>query len=424
MKKLITMSILSLFAVTLSAQEKTDTMYISFSQGTVVKYAVSEIESIWFVPQTTPETPAPGPEFPVADNSQVLNVANPAASVRTLLNKAGIECTDTLGRAVITDAEYAEIKAFADELVKGLTSQYDIYMKCYDWVRTNVSYAHGSYVDNNPYPVFVQRVAVCQGYANLLFIMLHSQGVPSMVVNGMLEPLGGHAWNYVNCDGMWYVSDPTNSRSFKISDMAGYAEGSNKWLPWSMDVVLFKEKECWFDFLDRRLNVCKVTSEASAFVVPYSVQGIRVTSFNPTSELPSTVRELYIGSNIDYFGENNSEGLKRFAPNVEYAYVDPSNTQFRSYCGAVYLAWAPVPVYIPAAMKRLELMPMEKMEKNTIYNQVGLEEIVIAEGTKLLEAWAVENCPNLKVAYIPESTEVDSNAFYGVHKDFKIVRTK
>ena len=424
MKKLITMSILSLFAATLSAQEKTDTMYISFSQGTVVKYAVSEIESIWFVPQTTPEAPAPGPEFPVADNSQVLNVANPAASVRTLLNKAGIECTDTLGRAVITDAEYAEIKAFADELVKGLTSQYDIYMKCYDWVRTNVSYAHGSYVDNNPYPVFVQRVAVCQGYANLLFIMLHSQGVPSMVVNGMLEPLGGHAWNYVNCDGMWYVSDPTNSRSFKISDMAGYAEGSNKWLPWSMDVVLFKEKECWFDFLDRRLNVCKVTSEASAFVVPYSVQGIRVTSFNPTSELPSTVRELYIGSNIDYFGENNSEGLKRFAPNVEYAYVDPSNTQFRSYCGAVYLAWAPVPVYIPAAMKRLELMPMEKMEKNTIYNQVGLEEIVIAEGTKLLEAWAVENCPNLKVAYIPESTEVDSNAFYGVHKDFKIVRTK
>ena len=417
MKKLITMSILSLFVATLSAQEKADTMYISLSQGKVVKYAVSEIQSMGFTPIVTPE-------FPVADNSQVLNIVNPAASVRTLLNKAGIECTDTLGRAVITDAEYAEIKAFADELVKGLTSQYDIYMKCYDWVRTNVSYAHGSYVDNNPYPVFVQRVAVCQGYANLLFIMLHSQGVPSMVVNGMLEPLGGHAWNYVNCDGMWYVSDPTNSRSFKISDMAGYAEGSNKWLPWSMDVVLFKEKECWFDFLDRRLNVCKVTSEASAFVVPYSVQGIRVTSFNPTDTLPSTVRELYIGSNIDYFGENNSEGLKRYAPNVEYAYVDPNNTQFRSYCGAVYLAWAPVPVYIPAAMKRLELMPMEKMEKNTIYNQVGLEEIVIVEGTKLLEAWAVENCPNLKVAYIPESTEVDPNAFYGVHKDFKIVRTK
>ena len=115
--------------------------------------------------------------------------------------------------------------------------------------------------------------------------------------------------------------------------------------------------------------------------------------------------------------------LKRFAPNVEYAHVDPKNTELRSYAGVVYLAWAPVPVYIPAAMKRLELMPMEKMEKNTIYNHNGVEEIVIAEGTTLLEAWAVENCPNLKVAYVPASTEVDSNAFYGVHKDFKIIRT-
>ena len=188
------MSILSLFVATLSAQEKADTMYISLSRGRVVKYAVDEIQSFGFEPVATPE-------FPAADNSQMLSIANPAMSVSTLLSKAGIECTDTLGRAVITDAEYAEIKAFADNLVKGLTSQYDIYVKCYDWVRNNVSYANGAYVDNNPYPVFIERSAVCQGYANLLFIMLHSQGVPSMVVNGMLEPLGGHAWNYVNCDG-------------------------------------------------------------------------------------------------------------------------------------------------------------------------------------------------------------------------------
>ena len=417
MKKLFTMSILSLLVATLSAQENADTIYISLPHGKVAKYAVDEILSMGFVPVATPE-------FPVADNSTALDVANPAKSVRTLLQKAGTACTDTLGRVTITDSEYATIKAFTDNLVSGLVDQYDIYIKCYDWVRTNVSYADGAYVDNSPYPVFIERKAVCQGYANLLFIMLHSQGVPAMVVNGMLEPLGGHAWNYVNCDGLWYVSDPTNSRSFKIADMAGYAEGNNKWLPWSMDVVLFKDNNCWYDFLDRRLNVCKVVSDESVFIVPYSVEGIKITSFNPTSELPANVRELYIGANIDYFGENNSEGLKRFAPNVEYAHVDPKNTEFRSYEGVVYQSWAPVPVYIPAAMKRLVLMPMEKMEKNTIYNQQGLEELVIAEGTKTLEAWAVENCPNLKVAYIPEATVVDGNAFYSVHKDFKIIRTK
>ena len=40
-----------------------------------------------------------------------------------------------------------------------------------------------------------------------------------MVVNGWLDPLGGHAWNYVNCDGKWYVSDPTNKRNFDIDEI-------------------------------------------------------------------------------------------------------------------------------------------------------------------------------------------------------------
>lgn len=422
MKKLFTISILSLFVATLSAQEKADTMYISLSQGQVVKYAVSEIVSMGFVPVETP--PAATPGFPVADDSQVLNVGNPAISVRDLLYKAGIQCTDTLGRVQITDEEYAEIKSFTDSIVNGLTNQYDIYVKCYDWVRKNVKYAHGEYVDNSPYPVFTVRKAVCQGYANLLFVMLHSQGVPAMLVNGMLEPLGGHAWNYVNCDGTWYVSDPTNSRHFKMSDIADYAGGDNKWFPWSMDVVLFKEKNCWFDFLDRRLNVCKVISNDEFFVVPYSVNGFRVTSFNPTEMLPSNIRELYIGDNIDYFGENNSEGVKKYAPNVEYVYVDPKNTEFRSYNGVVYQSWAPVPVYIPAAMKRLELMTMETIGKNVIYNHENLQELVVAKGTKSIEGWAVENCPNLRIAYIPESTEVDEVAFMNVHKDFKIIRIR
>ena len=75
-------------------------------------------------------------------------------------------------------------------------------------------------------------------------------------------------------------------------------------------------------------------------------------------------------------------------------------------------------------MKRIELLPTKTIGKNTIYDHNGVEEIVIAEGTTSMEAWAVEKCPNLKVAYIPESTQVHENAFYNVHPDFKIIRTK
>ena len=113
-----------------------------------------------------------------------------------------------------------------------------------------------------------------------------------------------------------------------------------------------------------------------------------------------------------------------YAPNVEYAHVDPQNTEMRSYAGVIYLGWAPVPLYIPAAMKRIELMPMETMYKNTIYNHNGVEELVIAKGTKTIESWAVENCPNLKKAYVPKDAEVYENAFFNVHSDFEIIYTE
>lgn len=35
---------------------------------------------------------------------------------------------------------------------------------------------------------------------------------------------------------------------------------------------------------------------------------------------------------------------------------------------------------------------------------------------------AVENCPNMKIAYVPEDTEIADNAFAGVHPDFQIIR--
>ena len=410
MKKLITMSILSLFVATLSAQEKADTLYITLSQGRVVKYAVSEVLSMEF-------TPVAVPEFPAADKSKVLSVNYPAEAVHDILNEIGTACTDTLGRVNITEAQYQEIKTFTDELVNGLNTQKSIYDKCFKWVCDNVKYGQS---DNEPYPVFINKKGVCQGYANLLFVMLHTQGVPAMVVNGYLQPYGGHAWNYVNCDGTWYVSDPTNRGQHKMSDLSNY---KSTLVPTSMDVVVAKENGCWYDFNEGRMNICKVATNKSFFVAPYSVNGFKLISFNPTYDIPENVKELYLGENIEYIGQN-SIGLKKYAPNLEYIHVDAKNKTYRSHAGVLYYTYSDEPQCIPMGMKRIELLPLEKIEKNTVYNHDGVEELVIAEGTKNLEAWAVENCPNLKVAYIPESTEVDVNAFFKVHNDFKIVRVK
>lgn len=444
MKRLTSILILSLTVAMVSAQQVADSIYIQLTNGNVVRFLITEISSMGFEPLSVPEVPETPevPEFPEADNSIEFDKLAPAASVKMLLEKAGTACTDTLGRIVITDAQYNEIKAFTDNLVSGVDGQYSKYEKCYNWVRTNVKYAQG-YVDNNPYPVFTNKSAICQGYANLLHVMLHTQGVPAMVVNGYMQSsinngmlVGyGHAWNYVCCDGVWYVSDPTNSGQYNMSSLDSY----KTWLaPTGMDVVVFKEDDCWLNFNECFLNISKVVTDKSFFVTPYSVEGFKVTCFNPSEELPSNVRELYIGENICSLGEGVI-GLKDNAPNVEYVTVDPDNKCLSSHAGAVYYSdgYKPTdvyntinknsPAYIPAKLKRLELKAVENSEsgitygKGTVSGLNGIEEIVFPKETSVIESGAVEKCPNLKVAYIPFGVRVQSSAFSGVHSDFKMI---
>lgn len=424
MKRLLPILMLSLLAVTVQGQS--DSLYITLPKGKVVKYAVSDIYSMGFTRDVTPH-------FPAADNSTAFNKLDPATSVMKILQKIGTECTDTLGRINITDEQYNEIKTFTDNLVSGLTKQYDIYRKCYEWITSNVRYQQNGYVDNDPYPVFKNKLAICQGYANLLVVMLHGQGVPAMVVNGYLQSSiydgmlvgGGHAWNYVCCDGVWYVSDPTNSGQNPMSNINNY----KSWLaPTSMDIVVSKEDDCWIDFYECRLNISKVTTGSNVFVTPYSVHGFKVTSFNPHEAFPSNVRELYIGSNIESLGQGTN-GLNTYAKNVEYVHVDPNNEYLIGYAGVVYYSkkytaddtWKTinknVPVYIPAMLKSLELLAVDVPEGGIVYDKESikdhnaLEEIMFPKETKTICGYAVEKCPNLKLVYVPQGATVESGAF-------------
>ena len=80
------------------------------------------------------------------------------------------------------------------------------------------------------------------------------------------------------------------------------------------------------------------------------------------------------------------------------------------------------PLYIPTAMTRMTLRPTQTVGKNFIYNHPNLEELHFMEGTQNIEAWAVENCPNLKYVYIPLQTKYDENAFMKVHPEFQVIR--
>jgi hypothetical protein len=157
------------------------------------------------------------------------------------------------------------------------------------------------------------------------------------------------------------------------------------------------------------------------FVVPYSHEGIRITSFSPDSLLPANVREICLGTNIESLGEEFI-GLNHYAPNVERVHIDEKNTRLKTHCGVVYRKNNSQLIYIPSAMPIVELLPIATMGKNYIYNVTGMEELIIAPGTKKMEDYAVENCPKLRRAYVPEDTEVAPKAFYNVHPEFEIIR--
>lgn len=413
MKKIIPVFILSLFVATVSAQENDHTMCITLSSGQVVRYNVSEIDKMWFEAVSTSQ-------FPVADDSKAFSIETPAQSVRDLLTAAGPSCTGDFGYIKITDDEYAEIKAFTDELVNGIEKEYDIYRKCYTWVTRNIKYGlnyeNGASVDNEPYPVFTTKTAVCQGYANLLFIMLHSQGIPAMAVNGVVVQYGqelGHAWNYVYCGSDWYVSDPTNEFEYEMNNEIN--QYANRFHPKSMNsVVLFKDNGISYNFDEFRMNICRIESKSESVVIPYSINGFRISLLRPDF-VSSNVKEVYVGDNIESFGDmaNGSIiGLRVNAPGLEAIHVSPDNKYFRSHEGVVYSKDGKTILIVPSAIKRLELLPLNFGKDASIEGLAALEEIYFPEGTGHLGDYSVSDCPKLTNVYLPKNVIVSGNAFY------------
>lgn len=326
----------------------------------------------------------------------------------------------------IEDWQYQKIKEFTDELVKDKTAESVKYRYIYNWIGANVKYnwnLNPAY-SNEPYDVFVNKVCVCQGYANLMSVMLHTQGIEVLNVNGFLNPEGGHAWNYVRHGGKWWVSDRTNGFEFKAENVDEY---KNRLVVYSADGNFLKTADYEFNYTDRLLNLNVVHNADDAMMVPFSVtlnngKQYRVTAFSPTEPLPANIRDIYIGTNIRNLRLNSTVGLNEFAPNVRAVYVDPANESLYSYEGVVYSHDLEEPLYIPAALKIMRLMPEKVIGKNYVFDHKGIEEVIIANGTETVEAWAFEKCPNLKVAYVPISTKVDENAFADVHPDFRIIR--
>lgn len=358
-----------------------------------------------------------GQFYPVPDDAVQLTGTH-AEQMLQLLNVIDPQQALVLYDTSITDEQFQEIKAFTETLVIGLTSQKEIHEKIFNWITSNIKYENS---DNDPYAVFKNRKAICQGYANLLKVMLLSQNVPVISINGTMYNMG-HAWTYVYADGQWYMSDPTNGVikvAKEISTYVGYE-------PARAEFAFFNDDNYLYEYSNGHLNLKIVKKGTEKFTVPYSAGGFVVTSFSPEVDLPAEIKEIYVGKNIQTLGEQGVVGIQDHGKNIESVHIDPDNQYLESYEGVVYRKQGDttMPYFIPAKITRIVLKPAKVYNKGVIVDHENVEEIVFPEGVQVIGDYAIEKCPNLKRVYVPEDAIVSKKALYNIWQDVEIIREK
>lgn len=366
-----------------------------------------------------PEDPIIAPSlYPQPDGSSLLG--GPAAADLFYL----VQLMDTSlalepNPAEVTPQEFALLKQFVDNNLRGATGA-ETYQNIFGWICKNLKYSYDN-AQLRPYDVFVHKTCVCQGYANLMKTLMQTQGYPAFGGNGMLLGYLPHAWAYVFDGEHWWMSDPTNGHHYLMSQ---WAEGNNTTyvVPQLSDIPLFQDAQFTYGFQEGCLNVHEVKAPAPDVVmVPYSVSGYVLTTFNPQVALPTNVKTLVLGANIEKLAPYIST-LQEYTPGVEEVMIDPENPYLHTYKGVVYQNGSDLPYYIPTAIRSVELKPLETIEKNTLVYLSQVEEIRFAEGTRYIEGSAIEFCPNLQRVYVPHSVEsIDPQALYNCNPSAEII---
>ncbi|MBR4077490.1 MAG: hypothetical protein IKK17_02680 [Oscillospiraceae bacterium] len=114
----------------------------------------------------------------------------------------------------------AAIDSILGELNLYNAHEYDKVLGVYNWITEEVQYDFDNYDDNaytlkhSTYAAMIDRCAVCQGYATLLYRMLLSLGVDCRYIGGRADN-ESHAWVIIKLDGKYYNADPTWDRDLK-----------------------------------------------------------------------------------------------------------------------------------------------------------------------------------------------------------------
>ena len=376
----------------------------------------------------TGETLLTGAYTDPSDYSHYYNDPVIADHASKLMCEADTNMAASLNSVQITDEHLAELKSFVEKsILSAETTQYAKMMSILKWIRANIKY---DYDDQDAYSVFKNRVAVCQGYSNLMVAMLHTQGIKATVATGFLANTGGHAWVYALADGVWYVADPTNRNNvFKM--VANLSQYKNTLQPWNIDMPLAQDERFVYDFRDKHFNIRQVLTDDEQVSVPFGALGYRITAFDPIGGINEHVRELYLSLNIVSIGEY-VPGLKTHGANLQEIYVlNEEKRSINEFDGCVYSIKYNTAtkkttylklLYVPGGKREIKFAPLAKITSKLIEDLPNVEVIRFDEATLTFEDYAITGCPNLKAIHINMNAKVSNKAFNDLPSGCEIIR--
>ena len=273
-----------------------------------------------------------------------------------------------IGTTVLSEEGRAMFQELADEWCAGLTTDYAKAEAIRDSLNRYIVVNDKLGGGQSPEEVWADKGGICQGWADLLKVLLHTQGIPCFGANGYVYSDGysygaAHAWTFAFLDGEWYLFDAMWYNLFPCSEVdtwgTDWEESTFKvsYQPQYVNVPMAEDGNFRYNF-DRGVNIYGIKegvgSEVTLPDVCDVLGGLDVTSFNLMEEVPGNVTTIRLGVNISFIGEeetnldNGSPSLGTFARNVEHFIVPEGNlTYWSDDEGCIYLGGREEPLHVP-----------------------------------------------------------------------------
>ena len=231
---------------------------------------------------------------------------------------------------VITEPQFQEIGAKAEEITAGTTDDYGKIVAVKSWLKANIAYGYKDGVSQNAYDAFINKIGICQAYSNLTKAMLSYLEIPCVMVNGGSSS-GDHAWNMAYAeDKGWILVDSTWGSIVENPD----SDGDH--YPYYCDSIQVTEGEYVFTYF-YGVAVRNYLGNDTTMDIPATFRSLPITALDDdmtnlakagtieSISFPANLKNIY---NIDYAFQYYTS-LKQFQ-------VDDANPYYTSVDGVLY----------------------------------------------------------------------------------------